>query len=95
MTVYGLLTFCAVYVLAVATPGPGIAAIIARVLSRGTTGDMGLYRRLRARGDRRSHRGNAVGCRPGRCRDRAGGDRRVKSGVNARHVETIARFERA
>jgi threonine/homoserine/homoserine lactone efflux protein len=38
MTVYGLLTFCAVYALAVATPGPGIAAIIARSLAHGTKG---------------------------------------------------------
>jgi len=38
MTIYGLLTFCAVYVLAVATPGPGIAAIVARGLAHGTKG---------------------------------------------------------
>ena len=38
MTVYGLGIFCAVYVLAVATPGPGIAAILARSLSRGLQG---------------------------------------------------------
>ena len=30
MTIYGLLTFCAVYALAVAAPGPGVAAVIAR-----------------------------------------------------------------
>jgi threonine/homoserine/homoserine lactone efflux protein len=35
---YGLLTFCAVYLLAVATPGPGVAAVIARSLARGTHG---------------------------------------------------------
>src|SRR5689334_12186506 len=38
MTLYGLLTFCAVYALAVATPGPGIAAIIARSLAHGSKG---------------------------------------------------------
>jgi threonine/homoserine/homoserine lactone efflux protein len=38
MTLYGLLTFCAVYVLAVATPGPGIAAVIARSLAHGFKG---------------------------------------------------------
>jgi len=35
---YGFLTFCAVYALAVASPGPGVAAIIARSLSRGISG---------------------------------------------------------
>ena len=38
MSVYGLLTFCAVYALAVATPGPGGAAIIARALAHGFRG---------------------------------------------------------
>jgi len=38
MTVYGLLTFCAVYAIAVATPGPGIAAVIARSLAHGLKG---------------------------------------------------------
>jgi len=38
MTIYGLLTFCAVYALAVAAPGPGIAAIIARGLAHGFKG---------------------------------------------------------
>jgi threonine/homoserine/homoserine lactone efflux protein len=38
MSLYGLLTFCAVYALAVATPGPGIAAIIARSLAHGFNG---------------------------------------------------------
>ena len=38
MSLYGLLTFCAVYALAVATPGPGIAAIIARSLAHGFKG---------------------------------------------------------
>ncbi|HUQ08666.1 MAG TPA: LysE family translocator [Steroidobacteraceae bacterium] len=38
MSVYGLLTFCAVYTLAVATPGPGIAAIVARSLAHGMKG---------------------------------------------------------
>ncbi len=38
MSIYGLLTFCAVYLLAVATPGPGIAAIVARSLAHGFKG---------------------------------------------------------
>jgi threonine/homoserine/homoserine lactone efflux protein len=38
MTLAGLLAFCAVYALAVATPGPGIAAIIARSLAHGSKG---------------------------------------------------------
>jgi threonine/homoserine/homoserine lactone efflux protein len=38
MTLTGMLTFCAVYALAVATPGPGIAAIIARALTHGSKG---------------------------------------------------------
>jgi len=38
MTLAGILTFCAVYALAVATPGPGIAAIIARSLAHGSKG---------------------------------------------------------
>jgi threonine/homoserine/homoserine lactone efflux protein len=38
MSMAGLLTFCAVYALAVATPGPGIAAIIARSLAHGSKG---------------------------------------------------------
>jgi threonine/homoserine/homoserine lactone efflux protein len=38
VTIAGLLTFCAVYALAVATPGPGIAAIIARSLAHGSRG---------------------------------------------------------
>jgi threonine/homoserine/homoserine lactone efflux protein len=38
MTMYGLLTFCAVYALAVATPGPGVAAVIARGLAHGLKG---------------------------------------------------------
>jgi threonine/homoserine/homoserine lactone efflux protein len=38
MTIYGLLTFCAVYALAVAAPGPGIAAIVARGLAHGLKG---------------------------------------------------------
>lgn len=38
MTLTGLLMFCAAYALAVATPGPGIAAVVARVLGRGTRG---------------------------------------------------------
>jgi threonine/homoserine/homoserine lactone efflux protein len=38
MTLYGLAVFALVYGLAVATPGPGVAAIVARSLSRGTRG---------------------------------------------------------
>lgn len=35
MSIHGFLLFCLVYALATASPGPGIAAIVARVLSRG------------------------------------------------------------
>ena len=38
MTLTTLLLFSSVYALAVATPGPGIAALVARTLSRGTAG---------------------------------------------------------
>ncbi len=38
MSFYGLLIFSSVYLLAVATPGPGVAAVIARSLARGTQG---------------------------------------------------------
>lgn len=38
MTIYGLLTFCAVYALTVASPGPGVAAVIARGLAHGMKG---------------------------------------------------------
>src|SRR6204780_2707039 len=38
MSWYGLPTFCAVYFLAVATPGPGVAAVIAQGLARGSAG---------------------------------------------------------
>lgn len=38
MSLYGLLVFSAVYALAVASPGPGVAAIIARSLANGTRG---------------------------------------------------------
>jgi threonine/homoserine/homoserine lactone efflux protein len=38
MAFHGLILFCLAYFLAVATPGPGIAAIVARVLSRGRVG---------------------------------------------------------
>jgi threonine/homoserine/homoserine lactone efflux protein len=38
MSWYGLVTFGAVYFAAVATPGPGIAAVIARGLARGSAG---------------------------------------------------------
>jgi threonine/homoserine/homoserine lactone efflux protein len=38
MSWYGLISFCAVYIAAVATPGPGVAAVIARSVARGYTG---------------------------------------------------------
>jgi threonine/homoserine/homoserine lactone efflux protein len=38
MSWYGMLSFCAVYIAAVATPGPGVAAVIARSLARGHAG---------------------------------------------------------
>jgi len=38
MSWYGLATFCAAYFLAVATPGPGVAAVIAQGLARGSSG---------------------------------------------------------
>src|SRR5262245_2903521 len=38
MSSYGLVVFCAVYALAVATPGPGVAAVLARSLARGAQG---------------------------------------------------------
>ncbi|HLW23934.1 MAG TPA: LysE family translocator [Steroidobacteraceae bacterium] len=38
MSFHGLVLLCLVYALAVATPGPGIAAIVARVLGRGARG---------------------------------------------------------
>ena len=38
MSAYGLLIFALIYALAVATPGPGVAAIIARALGRGLAG---------------------------------------------------------
>jgi threonine/homoserine/homoserine lactone efflux protein len=38
MTTHGLALFCLAYLLATATPGPGIAALIARTLSRGSRG---------------------------------------------------------
>jgi threonine/homoserine/homoserine lactone efflux protein len=38
MTLYGLAVFSVVYGLAVASPGPGVAAIVARSLARGTRG---------------------------------------------------------
>src|SRR5215469_9484753 len=38
MSLYGFLAFCAVYLLAVATPGPGVTAVIARSLSHGMRG---------------------------------------------------------
>jgi threonine/homoserine/homoserine lactone efflux protein len=38
MSLAGVGLFCAVYFLAVATPGPGVAAVIARALAHGTQG---------------------------------------------------------
>lgn len=38
MSWYGLITFSTVYILAVATPGPGVAAVIAQGLARGSAG---------------------------------------------------------
>lgn len=38
MSLYGLLVFAAIYLLAVASPGPGVAAVIARSLAQGTRG---------------------------------------------------------
>jgi threonine/homoserine/homoserine lactone efflux protein len=38
MTWYGLATFCIAYFLAVATPGPGVAAVISQGMSRGAAG---------------------------------------------------------
>jgi threonine/homoserine/homoserine lactone efflux protein len=38
VSLYGFTVFCAVYVLAVATPGPGVAAVLARSLVRGSRG---------------------------------------------------------
>src|SRR5262245_41248805 len=37
-TTHGMVLFCLAYLLATATPGPGIAALIARALSRGSQG---------------------------------------------------------
>jgi threonine/homoserine/homoserine lactone efflux protein len=41
MTIHGLMLFGLVYLLAAASPGPGIAAIVARVLNYGTSGIAG------------------------------------------------------
>jgi threonine/homoserine/homoserine lactone efflux protein len=38
MSFYGLLSFCVAYVLAVASPGPGVAAVLARSLGHGLRG---------------------------------------------------------
>jgi len=38
MSLHGIALFCLVYLVATATPGPGIAAIIARVLAKGAVG---------------------------------------------------------
>jgi threonine/homoserine/homoserine lactone efflux protein len=40
VSIYGLLIFSSIYLLAVATPGPGVAAVIARSLARGTQGSV-------------------------------------------------------
>jgi len=38
LSLYGLSVFCVVYALSVASPGPGVAAVVARSLARGTVG---------------------------------------------------------
>jgi len=38
MSLYGLAAFCAAYLLAVATPGPGVTAVLARSLAHGMRG---------------------------------------------------------
>ena len=38
MSAYGLSVFCLVYAFAVASPGPGVAAVVARALGRGLSG---------------------------------------------------------
>ena len=38
MSAYGFLAFCTVYTIAVATPGPGVAALLARTLAHGMRG---------------------------------------------------------
>ena len=38
MSLYGFAAFCAVYLLAVATPGPGVAAVLTRSLAHGMRG---------------------------------------------------------
>ena len=38
MTLYGLSVFCLVYALSVASPGPGVAAVVVRSLARGARG---------------------------------------------------------
>jgi threonine/homoserine/homoserine lactone efflux protein len=38
MSLYGFAAFCAVYLLAVATPGPGVAAVLSRSLAHGMRG---------------------------------------------------------
>ena len=38
MSLYGLSVFCAVYALSVASPGPGVAAVVARSIDRGSRG---------------------------------------------------------
>ncbi len=38
MTLYGLALYCLVYAISVASPGPGVAAVVARSLARGARG---------------------------------------------------------
>ncbi|MBV8306165.1 MAG: LysE family transporter, partial [Gammaproteobacteria bacterium] len=38
MSLYGLAVFSLVYALAVASPGPGVASVVARALGRGLAG---------------------------------------------------------
>jgi threonine/homoserine/homoserine lactone efflux protein len=38
MSLYGFAAFCGVYLLAVATPGPGVAAVLSRSLTHGMRG---------------------------------------------------------
>jgi len=42
---YGMMSFCLVCVVAVATPGPGVAAVIARSLARGHAGALAVATR--------------------------------------------------
>ena len=42
MSIHGFALFCFAYLLATATPGPGVGALVARVIARGTHG-IGFY----------------------------------------------------